>query len=277
MDDTWKPPEGHPIDEARARAQMSGGLGDVLRQVVMDCCRPIYWFAFDDDQNPVLHNGTVTLIQTPNRLLGVTARHAVEDFKKDHAERRVRLQIADAVINDLPDRIIATSEELDLATIDIDQRIISQLGAPVPLRSWPPMPPERGSSIMFGGFPGQERQEIARLNICFGLSTGIGIAQNVSDDQITWIRPEAEYIVEARDIPIAPPNYEQGGVSGGPLIAGFETPGHFFHYRLAGIIVEARADYDYVIAKRADFIEADGRLQRPISNTVARERLTKKT
>ena len=51
------------------------------------------------------------------------------------------------------------------------------------------------------------------------------------------------------------------GVSGGPVLRVGESSG-LVGFRLAGIISEARADYGYVIVRRADYVRADGTIMR---------------
>ncbi len=51
-------------------------------------------------------------------------------------------------------------------------------------------------------------------------------------------------------------------VSGGPVLRVGETPSGNVGFRLAGIISEARPEYEFVVAKRADFIREDGTIMR---------------
>lgn len=54
-----------------------------------------------------------------------------------------------------------------------------------------------------------------------------------------------------------------GGLSGGPLIAWFERPKTYLSYfSLAGVIKEASAELEYVVASRSHFIRPDGRIER---------------
>ena len=263
MSDGWQRPEGHPISEEMARALVGGSLGDVHRQILMGCCRPIYWFVLDPKDPKILDSGTVTLVRTPVLLLGITAAHVMEGYDVARLKGEMRLQIGNAVINDIDQRRIATSAELDIATLDLTGLNLETIGNEVsPLSSWPPLPPSEGGGITLGGYPGQDRRPVARLENTWGLFTAMGIARSVSHDQITWIIPrEDEFVVPARH-PL-PLNYELGGISGGPLISSFESPAGIFSYRLAGIISEAQAQLEYVVAKRADLINADGSIQRP--------------
>lgn len=253
----WRPPDNHPIDEARARGivQLTGAPS---REFLGTCCVPLYWWATKQPDNPILGNGTVTLIKTPKRVIGLTANHVVAGALEAFEGGDVVMQLADASAHELRTRIIARSANLDLASFSFDG-LIDRLGWPDkrPLVSWPPIPPQEGRGIMIGGYPGNGREKIGRKGISFGLFTALTIARTVSDDQISC-RFEREYMVESADVPAMPPNYDLGGISGGPVITLVESPSYLVSYRLGGIVSEASCELEKVFAKRVDFIKDDG-------------------
>ncbi len=253
----------HPIDEHRARQLVAGDYGDACRQFIQGCCAPLHWWRLDTPEHEIIDNGTLTFIQTPQRLLGVTAAHVIRGYEKAAAKERVRLQFADAVIDDLADRVIQINDRLDLVTVALDPTVIARLGRTIaPISLWPPMVPQEERGIMLGGYPGQERDEFKPLNVMFGLFTALGVAKTVTDDQVTWI-VDREFEVESIGVPSMPPHYVLGGISGGPLITAIEKPLNFVTFRLGGIISEAHAGFEYVIAKRGDLIQPDGAIARP--------------
>ena len=200
----------------------------------------------------------MTLLKTPQRLLGVTAAHVVGQYKQDLKSQELTLKLMNVSANNLS--IIDINEELDLATIDIDEKMYAELKKTsgkeiIPLSTWPPQAPQEGYGIMLAGYPGQDR-----LDLNFGLFTALDVARRVSSDQITW-RIERDHLVEGGGIPVLPENYDLGGISGGPLISWFERP--IFHYRLSGIVSEAHKDIENVTIKRADFINSDGSIRKP--------------
>jgi hypothetical protein len=258
--DRWRPPEGHLIDEARARELLGGDLGNVYRQIIMGCCRPIYWFSLSAPGAPIRQNGTVTFLRTPDRMLGITAKHVVDGYEVAKDREAVRLQIGNAVVEDLSDRQIATNDRLDIATIDLADIALADFGNDLwPLETWPPMPPEEGRGIMLGGYPGRDRQPVRNMENSWGLFTAIGIARTVSHDQITWIVPREDdvHVGKIEEIPL---NYDLGGISGGPLVTSFESRSGIVTHRLAGIVSEAHAALEYVVAKRIDGLRSDGTL-----------------
>jgi hypothetical protein len=261
----WKPPEEHPISIERAKELMAGDLADVYRDILRRCCAPIFWLDRQHHDRGILGNGTITFVQTPERLLGITAAHVWRGYEEAAADSDLLVRIGDCVIADLADRRIDVSDRLDLATFGLDAKVMEMLGEEKrPLEYWPPRAPEEGRGIMLAGFPAVARQE-ADNAVSFGLFTALAIARTVTDLQITWlIEPDAQ--LEAAQIPPPPPQYGLGGVSGGPLITWLETESHIATYVLGGIIAE-HPDYEgnefsieRVVARRADLILASGRI-----------------
>jgi hypothetical protein len=261
----WEVPEGHPISIEKAKEIMAGDLADVCRDILRKCCAPIYWFDRRCKDGRILNNGTVTFVQTPERLLGVTAAHVLNAYMAEAKKMDLRVQIWDAEIGDLNDRIIDISDKYDLATFCLDDGVMTSLGKESqPLANWPPQPPQEGRGIMLAGFPAVERKEMDD-SVEFGLFTALVIARTVTDIQITWrIEPEAQ-LANVRVAP-PPPLYGIGGASGGPLVTWLESESHIATFTLGGIITE-HPNYEEnefhierVIATRADLIKPSGHI-----------------
>jgi hypothetical protein len=257
MDKHWHPPVDHPISIEKAKKLLAGNLGDVYRQILIRCCVPIYWFSLDKENPTILHNGTVTLLETPQKIIGVTASHVLDCYKSDRKEQKVRLQLMNEAVDNLLDRVIDNSDRLDIATFDIDKGLINSMDKNVSPLNWPPQPPQEGKGVMLAGYPGCDRIELRKLCVNFGIFTAIGIARVVSGEQITWA-VDQEFLISSQKVKTLPPNYDLGGISGGPLISWFETPNYVSYYRLSGIISQANRTLENVIARRADFINDDG-------------------
>lgn len=263
----WRMPENHPISKEKAMELMRGPLAEVYRGILRDSCAPLFWYRGRGQNRSILHNGTVTFLQTPQCLLGVTAAHVLRAYFRDAAEGGVTLQLWDAELSDLEARVISLPQpgSTDIATFRVDERILKDLGKQItPLSSWPPRAPQEGRGIMLAGYPGTERRERS-LAIDFGLFTAIVIARTVSDRQITWL-VEPEEQVPGAAVPPPPPRYGLGGISGGPLITWIESRNYVASYALGGIISE-HPDYsendfsiERVVACRADLITTAGRV-----------------
>jgi len=260
MAENWTRPDGHPISEEQARKLLQGELGNVYRAILRGCCAPVFWHRrAAADTTEICDNGTLTFVNTGKRLLGVTAAHVVEGFNTAKASREITLQVMNAELEGGFD-VIDIDPNLDVATISLNLGFLKKLGkAVVPLEGWPPLAPEEGRGIMLAGYPGLDRLTLPTKQVSWGLFTAMSIARRVTNHQITWLL-EREHGVPHPHIPDLPPNRALGGISGGPLIAWFETPSHVIYPRLGGIISQASAALENVVARRADFIQADGRI-----------------
>lgn len=263
MAGSWTPPAGHPISESEAKRLTAGPLSRVYREIVMNCCRAIYWFRYDDPNIPILNSGTITFLETPKMLLGLTAAHVLRGYEADKAAYPIRLQIGDVVVNDVFEHIVQISDRLDIATLMLKPTILPAMGKDFsPLRAWPPLVPQEGRGIVLGGFPGVSRDVIGRAEVSFGLFTALGVARVVTDEQITWAL-DRNFLVTDHELPQPPPNCELGGISGGPLISMLETENHLSHYRISGLISQASAGLENIVAKRIDFVRDDGSIYEP--------------
>lgn len=190
--------------------------------------------------------------------MAITAAHVVRCFEKAHAAATwpLHLQVADAALNL---EVIDISDELDLATLAIDDALLSRLGKEVdPLSSWPPRVPQEGRGILLAGYPAVDRLNPKPMELNWGLFTALCIARRVIGDQITWVAERSPDITT--DLPS---NHRLGGISGGPLIGLFDSANHLTHHVLSGIISQAHQQLENVIARRADFICEDGAIIKP--------------
>jgi hypothetical protein len=259
--------DGHPISLDKAKELLAGDLGDVYRGILAGCCVPIYWFKLGTKDFAITHNGTLTIAQTPKRLLGVTAAHVLRQYESDLKEGALRLQLMNEVVDDLLARVIDVSDTLDIATFALDDDLVKRLGK-TPLGVWPPKSPQEDKGIMIAGYPAVERIESKDFTVNFGLFTAIGVARTVTEKQVTWLM-EREFQLAKTKIPAPPPEYELGGVSGGPLISWFESENFVTHHCLSGIVIE-HPDYknnkdmppiERLIAIRADSIAESGKIR----------------
>ncbi|MGE0851983.1 MAG: hypothetical protein AB7O44_20590 [Hyphomicrobiaceae bacterium] len=259
MTDAWKRPDGHPLTVERAKELLAGDLGNEYRAILSRCCAPIYWHQRKDGAAQILNSGTMTFLQTPKRLVGVTAAHVVLGYQQEHANAAspLHLQIMNAFLNL---EVIGLSKALDIATVAMDDTTLGRIGKEiVPLSTWPPQPPQEGRGIMLAGYPGVDRLQPGSMEVNWGLFTALGIARRVIGEQITWV-PERQHDGVITDLP---PKHRLGGISGGPLIGWFESASHLVHYALSGVISQAHPELENVIARRADFIQEDGTIAEP--------------
>lgn len=247
----------HPISEARARELLAGDLGKVHLEILRDGMAPICWAAKAGD----LAGATLTIAKTPKRLLGITARHVLAQYFEDRKESGSLLRIMNTYL--IP-TVISESARLDIVTIELTDKILNTLGVerrPIPTQ--PSHRPQEGRGIMLSGYPAFSR-EVGEDSIGFGMFTAIGMARRVTDRQITWVPDREDRAIDLPGITPLPPQSELGGISGGPVLAWYENAGVWFaYYSLAGIITEANALTECVVASRADYIRDDGSIREP--------------
>lgn len=251
-------PPDHPISLERARQLMGGDRGKEYRSILNKCVAPLYWHGpCWDYERRICSSGTLTFVRTSERVFGVTAAHVLRDYRRVKSEPGVRCQLLDELFEP---EVIDQSKDLDLATVAITPEVVAGIGkevVPVPLAR-PGDTPQEGRGIMLCGYPGQDRDEQPGLNVVWGLFTVLGVARRVNAKQITWV-PDPKHNVPTEDVQIPPPNKELGGISGGPLIARYGKAGGMRpYYSLAGVVVEASAALENVVAIRAEFIRPDG-------------------
>jgi hypothetical protein len=256
--DEWKPPEDHPLTIERAKELINGELGDTYRGILSRSCAPIYWHQRRATSAEILNSGTVTFVRTPKRLLAVTAAHVVRCYEKTHAAATwpLHLQVMNAALNL---ELIDISDNLDLATLAIDDKLLSRVGKEIePLSSWPPRVPQEGRGILLAGYPGMDKLQPKPMEVNWGLFTALGVAWRVFDDQITWVADRNPDI--QTDLPH---EHWLGGIIGGPLIGLFESANRLVHHVLSGIIIQVHQELEKVIARRAKFICDDGSIVGP--------------
>lgn len=162
------------LGEAEARALVRAGFGRELRGVAARCCRPLFWYQPPArDAGRILSFGTVSLVHTGERPLGITAAHVVWTYLEARsANRELVVQIGNKV-GPLHERIIDRSDSLDLCTLDFSEVEIEGMGGSLHLSpyAWPPKPPEEGRGVFFAGYPSVS-QDAAERRIAWECASG---------------------------------------------------------------------------------------------------------
>jgi hypothetical protein len=270
--------------EAKARGLASGEYGLALRKHVAAFAVPFFiirrgrFSRVNPSQNKDLFaNGTAFFIDLGYGPFGVTANHVVEEAL---AETTVSLglfpkqyqQPAQTLLrfDDLRRRIIQQSPGHDVATFRISGEEIQQLG--VSVLTAPPVIPEEGrGGVAFVGFPGVQREIVGiggsrtqpEMTFSFAVFPGFGIAASVSSRQITF-QFERDALVQTPGLSAPPPDFDLGGMSGGPLLARVETVAGIEHWAPAGIITDGKMlpehESGFLFAARADCLMPDGKI-----------------
>jgi hypothetical protein len=185
--------------------------------------------------------------------MAITAAHVVRRYEAAHSAAMwpMQLQLMSAALNM---DVIDISDDLDLATLVIDDKLLPLIGKDVePLSAWPPRVPQEGRGILLAGYPGVDRLQPEPMEVNWGLFPVLGVAWRASGDEITWVADRDGDI--KTDLPLEHPLY---GISGGPLIGLFESASHLVRSVLSGIIIKVHQELEKVIARPATFISEDG-------------------
>jgi hypothetical protein len=212
------------------------------------------------DDSVISTGGSAFLVRTPAGILGVTAGHVIDGFV---AARKTCADITATLGGfsfDLEERLIERGHGVDIATFRVREADIPAIGFRPLERAWPPTAPASRGIVLIAGWPGRERIVDAE-RVIGGIYCGWGSA-GVSNLQITIrVDHDKRPISPLPGVPLPPPGFEFGGISGGPvMMIDAEDSGHNMGWRVAGVISEGRSDYDYIVATRADFIQDDGRI-----------------
>lgn len=212
-------------------------------------------------------NGALTLLQLPDRRVGVTCQHVIEAFRERRSTGQGRVCRVGARPISLLDRLLAEDRRLDLALLDLDDTDPDQLV--VASRrpeffepdTWPQPSPEPGDVIGLGGYPSilrtQDRVARATTTASFppGFTVGATRVIDVGRENIVCGLGEGHWIGDGHHR-VTSESTDLGGLSGGP---GFVRRRSRLH--LAGVMFVVARRGDYLRLRPAGFIRPDGTLR----------------
>jgi hypothetical protein len=235
-----------------------------------ESCAPLWWDEPERDQVADRRKvGTVCLVDTGSRLIGITAQHV-------HRQLAARLesgltpscQLGGTTFDPLS-RLIDQDDDIDLATYDLSPVVVAASGnrewrAP----SWPPLAAEVGMACSLGGYPYQLTSELqvapseltpARRRefkfLCFYV---FRISDRSSRRVVCDVDPENSPSWTKERFPSGA---LFDGMSGGPLIQFPQTSG-ITTFSLRAIIVDR--GFNQVVCRPLQFVQPDGRLDRAL-------------
>jgi hypothetical protein len=274
-----KVPETHEAqpDDAEAIRIMSSGLGRAELELATSFAMPLYWI-YREAAGFRVRNGTAFFLDTGRAIFGVTAHHVIAQMRRDRVHHDVlmtQISTGPGLTIDFEgaNSILDEDEAIDIATFRIEPEQIERSGKTA-LRGhqpgWPPGPPQQDRGVYYSGYPETETLWQAPDEVNFGAVPGSGVASSVNEHTIsTQIARERLFAVLGRGLP--PADYNFNGMSGGPMLT--VVQGALRSWRLAGVIyegpnIESTAErpgiegLEIIRARRADFINADGTLDR---------------
>ena len=219
--------------------------------------------------DPMLtNNGTLTLLQLPNRRVGVTCQHVIEAYREQRLMSRTRVfEVGNHPLDPL-DRLVAEDRILDLAILDLDDMDPGQLAIGLheleffEPAAWPLTTARAGEFIGLGGYPSFYRTSSpdsdGNLDVSssgdftLGSTRVIGVGLENIVCGLT-----SEYWIEGSHPQRMDVLADLGGLSGGP---GFVWRNSEFH--LVGVIFVAAQHGEYLRLRPASFVMQDGTLRR---------------
>lgn len=225
-------------------------------------CAPIFW----ESGNGQTNNGSITILRTDERLLGITNSHVAKGLADCRDELGHRCQIGGAYLE--PKRLIAEHRTLDLATFELSDVLMGQVAVlsdskvgggivhqAATVSTWPIISPAESNPVMYGGYPGAYRSKLPDGNVNFGFFWFATKVQSVSDKNIGMV------IDPTNSISIGKVKLETGadlgGWSGGPVFRVVEQ-NKIERLELCGIIYEYSTETGIVLAHPLTDLNPDG-------------------
>lgn len=241
-----------PEDRDRVRAL----LESVSRHVAMAAFIPNRSAKPTD----IIASGTVSFVESPERLLLLTNAHVWNGFLDEKARtpdaELILIGSGEpvAITNATP---LAIDPNRDLAVLACDQPDDIRTIGKVFYRpkAWPILPPEAGEEVLFVGFPGMHRSAAGNaLSVVASLLAPTVVGVGGRSLRLEFTNPD-KYVEQFKAglKPFGP----LGGVSGSALyrlIPGTNT------FDLTGCVYGAGDDLAFVMAARLDCLNPDGTL-----------------
>lgn len=224
---------------------------------------PIFWGSGGD----VAHNGTAFVLNTGEKVFGVTAAHVYHEYVKDfEAGNTAICQFGELEIP-LQQRLISIGkrDSIDIATIELTASEVRRLSDRVLTgdhSTWPPGAPAIGQAAVVAGYPGVERIRRDRFDYSFGTACFNTPVSSVSEHQFVCVLERKEWIdVFGKGLP--PENFNLAGISGAPVLTLIQTESGLAVWRLAGIAYQAVASEllgEVLVVNHGKLIGSDGKV-----------------
>jgi hypothetical protein len=231
-----------------------------VADLTMAVARPLICFNTREEWPKRLYGGTCFILRFDAGLIGVTANHVIEAFRrKAHGQEGQFVYLLRTVQIDLMAAIIDRNHERDIATFRVteDQLIGSEAIAIDCRMEWPPPQPHKGAALSLAGYPEKLKKPSLHSNVEFRAYVNMCFAESVSDNDIgVTYEPGRDFRVRA-DAEFPDLGANLSGCSGRPVLMHFERNG--YHRRFpVGVIIEGLADFDLIRIRRVNAVRLDG-------------------
>jgi hypothetical protein len=242
-----------------------------IHEFVVKSCKVIFWHDGCAPAPKPLRGGCCFVLRFRNKLVGITADHVVQAYRREKARLPTLVGQLWNIAFDLSERIIDHDTALDIATFDVSEWELSQIGGnEFDCRgSWPPPNPQVGNIISIAGFPELERQFYANRAANFSSYVGMTVIDDINDREIlTTYDPNRDHDLSGV-VGLPPLGLNLSGCSGGPVLAHGDQNG-VYRWNVVGLIVSGPGDsegetsqFDLIRIRRIHFIREDGTLNKP--------------
>ena len=255
---------GRPITDEERTATLGlyvrTGILPWIEAWAKDLCTPLWWDVPEQlGPGGGRMGGTVCLVHTGERLLGITAAHI-------HAEIAARLdeglstwcQLGGHTFDPVA-RLIDTDKHLDVATYDLSEVQVAASGhrAHRPPK-WPPDPLALDDICVVGGYPWElsfDPTATSRTQMFLHFVAHLDDSSNSTS--VVLIKPDTSTAWTSRGLG---PGTNLGGLSGGPVFRFTEVPGQLSTLTMSAVTSEY--GLDVIFARPLSFVSADGSLVR---------------
>lgn len=243
--------------EGLDRLERSGYLG-VLRNLVRSHTCPIWWW--DDDNSGteiILHNGTMSFVNTGSSVLRITADHVYQQYLIDREEHEgAKCQVGNVTV-ELERYLVSRDANFDIAVFELTPVLLGATGASIHnAPRWPPVNLRPSDLVIVGGYPGKGREERS-MSVVHDFHTFIGRVGHSSDDHASlYLNIPESYWPQGSPIGGQP---DLGGISGGPAFRLISEP--IETIEMVALVYEANQAYELVFARHLSQVSANGRLE----------------
>ena len=209
------------------------GYLESLHALAKCMCATFWWYP-DVQGAGISHNGTVSFVDTGDRLLALTNHHVVKQYLDDRAaDTTIKCQFGNMSFEPAS-RVLGADSGLDLAAIDVSSVVVAGTGSSVHTSvSWPPKELMEGEVVILGGYPGQLRVP-GKDSVEFSFVSFLGQVTSSSPERINISLDLAQAQWSPGPPPV--PDFNPGGASGGPIFR--VKSGPIETLELAGLIYQ---------------------------------------
>jgi len=220
-----------------------------------------------DSSEPIVRNGTVSLVDFGSGPIGVTCSHVLDEYRQRLDENEQTVFLIGNLQLDPLEALIYESKELDLVTIDLRRKKTDQITNGGEIGSnfyrpqyWPQRNIAEGDFVALGGFPGKWRIQASPRELDSGTFSVYTPVTSVRHDYFVcqfergdWVESLRSHYLRPFDTEGGTDLHDLGGLSGGPVFIFRDV-----YWEFVGIIYQFSPQFDLLYARPTRFISESG-------------------